>query len=140
MQITYETLAQTAEVGSWSLNAPSILNIVHRFYCGPMNVRGLCTQNCQSCAASLKYALHLNHITPRNPGAMLTTALRREVGLNAERAQKQPAAPEQDIFGCRKVADDPYGSFIASLTNAIEGVQLETETEERRAQGSRGAV
>ena len=100
MKILYSTLAETCEVSSWSISVAALLKLTHTYYCGPMTVRGYCTEDCSNCASVLKFAFH-HAVKPRNPAALLTYALRNALGAYADNqlAHKPvvPAPVDQEI-------------------------------------------
>lgn len=71
--------------------------IVQRTYCGRMTSKGLCTQNCEDCAASLLNIFRLKEA--RNPGALLTWLCKAEVAANEEKAHEHRMEIRKNSLG-----------------------------------------
>jgi hypothetical protein len=97
-----------------SLRKPYLATgFVTKYYCGPMNVKGLCTENCEACKASIQKAFS-NLNTANNPEALLTWCLRREVAVQQELGNQHVApARKESIF--LPTPENPFLELARSL-------------------------
>jgi hypothetical protein len=73
------------------------IHIVQRSYCGRMTSKGLCTENCDNCQASLLNIFRLEDA--QNPEALLTWLCKAQVASNEEKANEHTVVIHKDALG-----------------------------------------
>jgi hypothetical protein len=120
MKIVPETIALFG-VKSRLRNEYAAATYVGNLYCGPMNARGLCTEDCNKCKASILRGFRFTD-GARSPIALLTYNLRRELAVQQELAHVHVAPlVRKSIF----VPVSETNPFIA-LANQIRESHEET--------------
>ena len=118
MKIDWKTLCENSPVGNYKLVVSAVLSVVHKNYCDPMTVRGLCTENCSDCKLNLTQAFSLDEAL--NPYSLLGWTLRNELAKRQE--VKHEAKVITDQWGVPAPEDNPF---------KVIGRQLESSTSTR---------
>jgi hypothetical protein len=79
------------------ISIPTALIILHRHWCGPMVVRGFCTEECSTCGDHLHNAFQFENA--RKPEALLVWMLKNELAAVQEETHVHEFVPLQDAFG-----------------------------------------
>jgi hypothetical protein len=86
----------------------TVMRITHRQWCGPMTLKGFCSEDCSdpggSCAAHLQLAFKLDGA--RNPAALLTWSLKNQLASVQEETHVHEFVALKDIFGRTKASSD----------------------------------
>lgn len=107
MKINFPTLGSFIN-NLYGIPISTVLRITHHQWCGPMNVKGLCTEDCSDpkgpCPAHLQMAFQLDDA--RNPAALLTWALKNQLASLQEETHIHEFIPLKDVFGRKKASSD----------------------------------
>jgi len=96
MKINFPTLSNYAK-DIHGIAISTALGITHRQWCGPMGVKGFCTEDCSKCAAHLEKAFRLEDA--KNPAALLNWSLKNELAAVQEEQSIHVFVPVNDAFG-----------------------------------------
>ncbi|MGD0004993.1 MAG: hypothetical protein ABSE06_12280 [Anaerolineaceae bacterium] len=109
MKINFPTLSTYIE-SIHGISIGTVLHIVQRQWCGPMGVKGLCTEDCSKCSAHLQKAFQLDEA--RNPAALLTWSLKNELAAVQEETHVHEFVPPKDAFGhLVPMSEDVFGDL-----------------------------
>ena len=92
--------------------------VIRQRYCRPMNIKGLCTSNCNNCAINIKNMNNKMRVAKdvRNPAALLTYIVRNEYSKMAENAyETKEAEVYTDALGERDDAN-PFDRLREEIT------------------------
>ncbi len=95
MRISFQKLGKMIK-DTCGLSIPTVTRLVRRHWCVPMVVKGYCTQDCNHCAAHLRFAFQLEGAG--NPAALLVRKLRDEVASVPEKDGQHEFTPMEDAF------------------------------------------
>ena len=112
MKINFPTLHTYVE-NMHGIPVSIVLGILHRHWCGPMGVRGLCTEDCAKCADHLREAFQLEEA--RKPSALLVWKLRNELAAVQEESHVHEFVHPLDAFGTPKPQSEDIFGDLAKL-------------------------
>jgi hypothetical protein len=116
MKTSWQKLSNFLTVEDLSgLKISTAVWIVQRIYCGPMNVRGMCTTLCDNCALPLKRAFDLKE--GRNKEALLTWSLKNAIAANQETffVKDVVIVVKKDKYGLPTPEINPIDKILAEL-------------------------
>ena len=99
MKINFPTFHSFVE-DLHSISVGETQHILARHWCGPMNVKSLCTEDCSNCADHLRKAFQFEDA--KKPQALLIWMLRNELAAVQEEQSIHEFVPVKDAFGSNK--------------------------------------
>ena len=109
MKINFPTLS-TYVKDIHGIPISAVLRIVHHQWCGPMGVKGFCSEECANCAEHLQKAFEIEGA--RNAQALLNWTLKNELASVQEETSIHEFVPVKDAFGRPKPqSEDIFGDL-----------------------------